>query len=405
MVDGPSLFARIINEVGSVEVTRPKVAIYNLYWATYGGGEQVSGAIAETLSKYCDVTLLGPEEPSIEATRARLGVDLGGCAWQKVCDDLEASVASADFDVFINGTYRSHTVNRAPVGLYYVHFPEPPTTSRRKAVDAVARTGLGAMKLAPRVPDRLESVRRGLQRRVIDQSWATSYTKFLSNSQYTAGWVKKLWDADSEIVYPPVRTTVKPGTKVELITSIGRFFDPSLGHSKKQHELLEAFTRMFSSREGIGSWKLAFVGGADAASRDYALAIRRGAIGLPVAVHLNAPREIVETTLATASIYWHGGGFGEDAELHPERFEHFGIAVVEAMAAGAVPVVFAAAGPAEIVRHAVDGFHWKTLDELQAYTRVLMNDEALRLKMSASAQERAAEFGVDVFAQRISSLI
>ena len=391
--------------MGSVEVTRLKVAIYNLYWATYGGGEQVSGAIAETLSKYCDVTLLGPEEPNVEATRARLGVELGGCAWQKVVDDLEASTASADFDVFINGTYRSHTVNQAPLGLYYVHFPEPPMTSGRKVVDAVARTGLGAMKLAPRVPDRLESVRRGLQRRVIDQSWAKSYTKFLSNSKYTAGWVKKLWDVNSEIMYPPVRTTVKPGTKVEMITSIGRFFDPSLGHSKKQHELLDAFTRMFSSREGIGSWKLAFVGGADSASRDYALAIRRGAIGLPVAVYLNAPREIVETILATACIYWHGGGFGEDAELHPERFEHFGIAVVEAMAAGAVPVVFAAAGPAEIVRHAVDGFHWKTLDELQAYTRVLMNDEALRLKMSASAQERAAEFGVDVFAQRISSLI
>lgn len=391
--------------MGSVEVTRPKVAIYNLYWATYGGGEQVSGAIAETLSKYCDVTLLGPEEPNIDATRARLGVDLDGCAWRKVVDDLEAGVASADFDVFINGTYRSHTVNQAPVGLYYVHFPEPPTTSRRKVIDAVARTGLGAMKLAPRVPSRLEGVRRGLQRRVIDQSWVKSYTKFLSNSQYTAGWVKKLWDANSEIVYPPVRTTVKPGTKVELITSIGRFFDPSLGHSKKQLELLEAFTRMFSSREGIGSWKLSLVGGADGASRDYALAIRRGAIGLPIAVHLNAPREIVETTLATASIYWHGGGFGEDGELHPERFEHFGIAVVEAMAAGAVPVVFAAAGPAEIVRHGVDGFHWKTLEELQSLTRRLMNDEELRLKMSASAQERAAEFGVDVFAKRISSLI
>jgi hypothetical protein len=55
-------------------MTRLKVAIYNLYWATYGGGEQVSGAIAETLSSHCDVTLLGPEEPNIEATRARLGV-------------------------------------------------------------------------------------------------------------------------------------------------------------------------------------------------------------------------------------------------------------------------------------------------------------------------------------------
>ena len=391
--------------MGSVEVTRPKVAIYNLYWATYGGGEQVSGAIAEALKTRCDVTLLGPEEPNVEATRARLGVDLSGCAWRKVVDDTEAGEASADFDVFINGTYRSHTVNQAPLGLYYVHFPEPPTTSRRKAVDAVARTGLGAMKLAPRVPSRLEGVRRGLQRRVIDQSWAKSYTKFLSNSTYTAGWVKKLWDADSEIVYPPVRTTVTPGKKVELITSIGRFFDPSLGHSKKQHELLEAFTRMFSSREGVGHWNLSFVGGADGASRDYALAVRRGAIGLPVSVNLNAPREIVETTLATASVYWHGGGFGEDAELHPERFEHFGIAVVEAMAAGAVPVVFAAAGPAEIVRHGVDGFHWKTLEELQLFTRQLMNDEELRSKMSSAAQLRAAEFGVDVFAARINALI
>jgi glycosyltransferase involved in cell wall biosynthesis len=375
-----------------------------LYWATYGGGEQVSGAIAEALKTRCDVTLLGPEEPNVEATRSRLGVDLSGCSWRKVVDDTEAGEASADFDVFINGTYRSHSVNQAPVGLYYVHFPEPPITSRRNAVDKIARVGLGAMKAAPRLPARLAGVQRGLQRRMIDQSWSQSYTKFLSNSTYTAGWVKKLWDANSEIVYPPVRTTVKPCKKVELITSIGRFFDPSLGHSKKQHELLEALTRMFSSREGIGSWKLAFVGGADGASRDYALAVRRGAIGLPVAVHLNAPREIVEITLATASIYWHGGGFGEDAELHPERFEHFGIAVVEAMAAGAVPVVFAAAGPAEIVRHGVDGFHWKTLDELQSFTHQLMNDDDLRSKMSTAAQSRAADFGGDVFAERINSL-
>ena len=41
---------------------------------------------------------------------------------------------------------------------------------------------------------------------------------------------------------------------------------------------------------------------------------------------------------------------GEDAERHPERFEHFGISVVEAMAAGAVPLVFGAAGPGEIVQ-------------------------------------------------------
>jgi hypothetical protein len=34
-----------------------------------------------------------------------------------------------------------------------------------------------------------------------------------------------------------------------------------------------------------------------------------------------------------------------------------------------------------------------------------MNDEDLRSKMSVSAQERAADFGVDVFAARINALI
>ena len=386
-------------------MTQSSIAIYNLYWSTYGGGEQVSGALAQCLAERGTVTLLGPVEPNIEEMRSRLGVDLTGCEWRKVVDDDEASAVSGEYEVFINGTYRSHAINRAEMGLYYVHFPEPPVTSRRQTVDRLSRAGLTLMKIAPQLPDRLAGVQRGLQRRVIDQSWAQSYTKFLSNSQYTASWVKKLWAVESEVVYPPVRTTIEPDVKTNLITSVGRFFDPSLGHSKKQHELLAAFTQMVNSSQGVGDWTLRFVGGADAASREYVLAVRRGAVGYPIEIYLNAQREVVESTLATASVYWHGGGFGEDSELHPERFEHFGIAVVEAMAAGAVPVVFAAAGPAEIVRHGVDGFHWRTVHELQTLTRQLMNDAELRQQMSVAAQLRAAEFSVDVFNGRINSLI
>jgi len=75
--------------------------------------------------------------------------------------------------------------------------------------------------------------------------------------------------------------------------------------------------------------------------------------------------------------------------------------VVEAMAAGAVPVVFGAAGPAEIVRHGVDGYHWHTLDELVSRTRELIADPARLAAMSASAQQRAGEFSGHVFAQRL----
>ena len=122
-------------------------------------------------------------------------------------------------------------------------------------------------------------------------------------------------------------------------------------------------------------------------------------------MHLNAPRTLVESTLSAASIFWHAGGFGEDPDTHPDRFEHFGIAVVEAMAAGAVPVVFGAAGPAEIVRHGVDGFHWHTLDELAVCTRRLMKDESLRATMSEAARTRSAQFDLDTFGRSLSAVV
>ena len=380
-----------------------RVAIYNLYWSTFGGGEQVSGAIAECLRADHDVTLLGPEPVDFAATRSRLGVDLDGCKWRKVVDDDEASEASADFDVFVNGTYLSTAHNRSSRGLYYVHFPGVPDTTRQRVGRTVARTGLGLLRAFPNVPERLAAVRRGFERRVPDHTWISTYGTFMANSAYTSEWISRLWNVDSVVVHPPVRPSVRPGEKGHLIASIGRFFDPSMGHCKKQADLLRGFTDMEST--GVDDWRLTFVGGADAPSREYALGIRRGAIGLPVDVHLNAPRSIVEDTLARASIYWHAGGFGEDPEAHPDRFEHFGISVVEAMAAGAVPVVFGAAGPAEIVRHGVDGFHWRTLAELTDLTRRLMNDDELRRSMSHSAIERARDFDINAFARNLGMTI
>ena len=103
------------------------------------------------------------------------------------------------------------------------------------------------------------------------------------------------------------------------------------------------------------------MGGASAPDREYALAVRRAAQGLPIQVLVNAPGETVDRLLAESSLFWHGAGFGEDEERHPDRFEHFGIAIVEAMAAGAVPIVYGAAGPAEIVRDGVEGRTWRTL--------------------------------------------
>jgi glycosyltransferase involved in cell wall biosynthesis len=382
-----------------------RVGVYDLYWSTLGGGEQVDGSIAQVLAAAGhEVTLLGPAPVDVERTRERLGIDLSACGHRQVVDDREAAEASGDFDLFVNGTYLSTAVNHAPLGYYYVHFPGEARTWRDHLRSRVGVAGVKALSLPPRLPQRLREVQAAFDRRVERVEFVPTYRRYLANSSFTAGWVERLWGIPTDTLYPPVRPTVTPGEKRPLILALGRFFDPSYGHCKKQRELLDVFAELHRSGR-IDGWELALVGGADGANRDYVLDIRRAARGLPVSVHVNAPGALVEELLGAASIFWHGGGYGEDPERHPERFEHFGISVVEAMAAGAVPVVFGAAGPAEIVRDGVDGVHWNELDELAADTRALVDDPARRAVLAEAAVARAADFSATVFAERLLALV
>ena len=75
------------------------------------------------------------------------------------------------------------------------------------------------------------------------------------------------------------------------------------------------------------------------------------------------------------------------------------------MAAGAVPVVFGAAGPAEIVHDGVDGLHWSTLDQLADETVELAADDERRRQLAEAAVRRAADFSADVFANRLGQFV
>ncbi len=65
--------------------------------------------------------------------------------------------------------------------------------------------------------------------------------------------------------------------------------------------------------------------------------------------------------------------------------KHFGITTVEAMSAGAVPVVIDSGGQRETVDHEVNGFRWSELTELQNYTRRIAGDLNLRKALSENA--------------------
>jgi glycosyltransferase involved in cell wall biosynthesis len=383
-----------------------RVSVYNLYWSTLGGGEQVAAAIAEHLvARGHEVTLLGPEDVDHEIVKRRLGRNLQGCSWFRVSDDLEASAASEDFDLFINCTYLSSAVPRSPLSIYYVHFPGVPPTPRQRVVASGAAVGHRILTAAGRLPAPVVGVRDGLARRRRDLSWVGRYSRIAANSAFTAQWIERLWDVHAEVLYPPVSPAVYTAGGGATVLSIGRFFDRSFGHCKKQDVLVDAWNEWESAGGPPSAWKLRLLGGADAASREYVLDLRRRTLDTRVSVEVNVERQVITDALATSAIFWHAGGFGEDPDRHPDRFEHFGIAVVEAMAAGCVPVVYGSAGPAEIVTDGVDGFHWATVPDLIAVTRRLIDDPELFARMSAAAVNRAGNFAFSAFGERLESLV
>jgi glycosyltransferase involved in cell wall biosynthesis len=233
-------------------------------------------------------------------------------------------------------------------------------------------------------------------------AWTRSYGAIAANSHFTRHWIDRYWQADSELLYPPV-TMQPPGDKQPVILNVGRFFPADGGHSKKQLELVRAFRTLCD--QGVRGWTLHLVGGCAADGEAYLSQVRELSRGYPVETHVNVSGDELRRLYGAASIYWHASGLGENPERRPDRLEHFGITTVEAMSAGAVPVVIGLAGQLETVRHGVDGFHFRTLDGLIGLTRMLVDDEAQRAQMSRSATQRARDFAMDAFDRRLHRLV
>jgi glycosyltransferase involved in cell wall biosynthesis len=501
-----------------------KVAVYNRFLQSMGGGERHSSMLAQVLADDGhEVDLVGHTDVGKEILADHLGLNLGKVNLRIVPERGEPQVArlSAEYELFINASYMSRVKAQAPRNLYLCYFPTPfdhdlagwqrrlvrllgrhvrqakpgvvgwnlgwypPDQGRRRSV--VWTSGRAGLQLPPGEGKRVvfELGRPGapgpaevtvshegqelarlqvplgrFQRhelalpasarerelvfesdtfvpgpsdprtlgvavsrlRMADATWEPRrwagerfpwllrdptdlgflghYERVLANSQYTRHWIRRLWGVDSDVLFPPIRTRdLRPGTKARRILSVGRFIAPGYGHAKKQLEQVQAFGQMVRGG-GLDGWELHLVGGCEPAHRPYLAEVERAAAGLPVSIHANAPRSLVEELLATSSVFWAATGLGEDEEAAPWLFEHFGITTVEAMAAGCVPVVIDKAGQREIVRHGTDGYRWTTLAELEALTRRVAGDEPLRARLAAAAVERAAAFSEEAFATR-----
>ena len=289
---------------------------------------------------------------------------------------------SAPYDLFVSVTHGVPPYCHAPAGVLYVLFPTPdlrrgypfgrPVLARGGLKAAAARAAAGWLWR-----DRL-----------------ATYRVKLAISHYTADWTRRIWGGRYGVVHPPVRLGPAGGAKDDLVVSLGRFCP-----MKKQREMVRAFA---ARRPDLGpGWGFACLGGlSDAPDHiEYFAGLRAGA-GPGVALVPNAPVAEVNQTLARAKVFWHGAGAGEDEAAAPDKSEHFGIATVEAMAAGCVPVVLRRGGQPEIVEHGVSGLLCESVDEMADATVRLARDDARRAAMAAAAVVRAAAFAEDRFAAR-----
>jgi len=90
--------------------------------------------------------------------------------------------------------------------------------------------------------------------------------------------------------------------------------------------------------------------------------------------------------------------------VFPSQFpEPFGIAQVEALAAGLVVVTSGTGGAKEVVRAGVDGLHFEPANavDLADKLALLSREPGLMAQLQQAGQERAAEFSVDTASARI----
>ena len=228
------------------------------------------------------------------------------------------------------------------------------------------------------------------------------YQKLLSNSNFTSRWIERRWERPSEVLYPPVAIEPVPVTKENIIVSLGRF----IVTDGKNHDLqLKTFREFISVTRR--DWRLCLIGFCTDLPQDRTYLERLQAISrdIPVTFVVNAPRQTLWTHLGKAKLYWHATALGGEADIPPERMEHFGIATVEAMGAGCVPLVPMSGGQPEIVEHEVSGFLCRNAQALLQYTSRLASDDLLCRQMGRAAKERSTSFRPETFKQRLSQLV
>jgi len=353
-----------------------RIGIFDPYLDDLGGGEKYMMTIAECLSKKHEVTVFWDNKEDIKKLLQRFSLDLSNVAISK--------------NIFFPR----------------VSFLKRIFTTRHYDVIIILSDGSIPFSLSKKLFLHIQQPLIGISDSSIKSRLKLSrVNKIFFNSEFSRSFVPKELSKKGIVLYPPIAIHSKNLKKENIILHVGRFRvrNVGMGNYKKQDIMINTFKRMVD--EGLKNWKFILAVGLQEKDTEEFKKMQESARGYSIEFMINISNEELWDIYSLAKIYWHASGFGDDLEKHPEYAEHFGISTVEAMGAGAVPVVFNAGGQREIVEDGKNGFLWDTIDSLIQKTNNVINNDKLWKALSENAVEHAKQFSYDRFCKEITKIV
>lgn len=226
-----------------------------------------------------------------------------------------------------------------------------------------------------------------------------TWKNIIANSEFTQKEIYNRWKRFSKVIYPPIEEIHCLNLhKNRDIVCIGRFNNGK--RSKRQDIIIQCFIDLIKS--GFIDCKLHLIG--YVGDRTYLNNLKKEANEYPIYFYDNCSSDTTKEILNNSALFVSACGYGIDELREPMFVEHYGIAVVEAMSYGCIPLVIGKGGHKETVDHGINGYHWNTKMELKERIISLVSNDKLRNEMSREALTKAAKYSNETIADCIERL-
>ena len=362
-------------------------AVYTPYHLTPGGGERVLLIFVRVLQHrmkgHLDLVVTNTNVcQSVDCVRKLAEtLDVRGIDWNRF-SVKRLNKARDRYDIWfaMGNSLLPEVASRGAYSLYHCQFPFDGTT------DAGELTALRRL---------------------------STYDVVYLNSRYTESWYHRYLNEKRESIslqqhtsdslllpkvlhFPPHFDVYAGGAKkrntVRHIVVVGRVFQ---GVQSKRHDLaIQAFKRLRESlKTNKQKVKLSLVGHIATGHEEYAEFLRNEAAKVEnVHTHFNASPNVLRSVISEADMVWSITGLDTQHTSSPADAEHFGIALLECMSAGLVPIVANVGGPTETLEGFPEYLRVDNIDQLVSSSQFVMSARTNIVQdLSTRAIERALE--------------